>query len=209
MNKQSPYGAYRLYLALKKHFTTKYDYHRYSGKITAKKSSFEKRRDKYFFEKLARKFTHDELESLLVSNFIVNPNLWIGDIANAADATDVNTQRIARLETLSWTYSEELKMIKKFIVDNDIRFMDLLIDNKNNYNHPWILKFLLREYISIETFVILDSIGNMIKILDNNLADDEVWQAKKLILTKYRPFLEYDFDKFKTITTEILSRKHV
>ena len=40
------FKAYKLYLAVKNHFTTSYDYFKYNGKVNAKEDSFLKRRDK-------------------------------------------------------------------------------------------------------------------------------------------------------------------
>ena len=48
--------CYQMYLGLKLHFTTDYDYKKYSGKTSATKASFLKRRDRNFFAKTARKY---------------------------------------------------------------------------------------------------------------------------------------------------------
>ena len=50
-----PFDAYKSYLSLKNHFTKeKYDYHKYCGKSRATVQSFYKRKDRFWFEKLAR-----------------------------------------------------------------------------------------------------------------------------------------------------------
>ena len=51
-----PFDVYQKYLAMKNHFSNKggYDYHQYNGKVRANKTSFEVRRDKYFFYKLSK-----------------------------------------------------------------------------------------------------------------------------------------------------------
>ena len=41
--------AYQMYLGLKLLFTSDYDYNQYGGKTRASKSSFLKRKDRYFF----------------------------------------------------------------------------------------------------------------------------------------------------------------
>ena len=49
-----PFDAYKQYLSLKNHFTKeKYDYHKYCGKSRATVQSFYKRKDRFWFEKLA------------------------------------------------------------------------------------------------------------------------------------------------------------
>ena len=51
------YEVYKMYLALKQHFTNdKYDYRKYRGRVNASEKAFEERRDRYFFKKLATKY---------------------------------------------------------------------------------------------------------------------------------------------------------
>ena len=59
------FNAYKLYLAVKNHFTTNYDFFKYNGKVNAKEDSFLKRRDKFFFAKLQRKYNNDQLRETL------------------------------------------------------------------------------------------------------------------------------------------------
>ena len=43
------FEVYKMYLALKQHFTKeKYDYHKYRGKVRASEDAFEQRHDRYF-----------------------------------------------------------------------------------------------------------------------------------------------------------------
>ena len=51
-----PFDAYRCYLSLKNHFTKDhYDYIKYRGKTRATHQAFYKRKDRFWFEKFARK----------------------------------------------------------------------------------------------------------------------------------------------------------
>ena len=68
MTSREGYDAYCLYLAINNHFHTEsYDYFKYNGKVSAKLESFMKRKDKYHFAKLARKY-NGELKDFLVAN---------------------------------------------------------------------------------------------------------------------------------------------
>ena len=50
--KVTPFETYQSYLSMKNHFTNrKYDFFRYGGKSSATVTSFNKRKDKYWFEK--------------------------------------------------------------------------------------------------------------------------------------------------------------
>ena len=64
----TPFDTYQHYLSLKNHFTNpKYDFFRYGAKTRASVSSFNKRRDKYWFEKTSRKYNDEEVVKFLVS----------------------------------------------------------------------------------------------------------------------------------------------
>ena len=79
----TPFETYQHYLSLKNHFTNpKYDFFKYGAKTRASVTSFNKRKDKYWFEKTSRKYSDEEVVDFLVSNFAAsdNPqNLWIGE----------------------------------------------------------------------------------------------------------------------------------
>ena len=48
------FECYSTYTALKLHFTSDYDYFKYNGKCNVTLSSFNKRKEKFFFKKLSR-----------------------------------------------------------------------------------------------------------------------------------------------------------
>ena len=57
----SPFETYQAYLGIKNHFNNpKYDYFKYK-KTRATLTSFNKRKDKYFFEKSSRKYMTKKL----------------------------------------------------------------------------------------------------------------------------------------------------
>ena len=58
--KVTPFETYQSYLSMKSHFTNrKYDFFRYGGKSRATMASFNKRKDKYWFEKTSRKYSNN------------------------------------------------------------------------------------------------------------------------------------------------------
>ncbi len=57
------FEVYTMYVAMKAHFKTKsYDFVEFGGRIRSRVSSYEKRKDKYYFEKLARKYNEQEVK---------------------------------------------------------------------------------------------------------------------------------------------------
>ena len=67
-----------MYLILKLHFTTDYDYTRYGGKTSANGNIFLKRKRQKFFARVAKKYDDKALE-YYVSNFVKSPKGWLGD----------------------------------------------------------------------------------------------------------------------------------
>ena len=71
----TPYECYVDYLALKRHFTTEsYDYFKYKGKVSAKKDAFDKRKDKFFFEKLSR---NRDPHGIILANLLKSNDIWV------------------------------------------------------------------------------------------------------------------------------------
>ena len=70
-------------------------------------------------------------------------------------------------------------------------------------NHPILLRFLLQNKIKIETIIILDSILGFTRYWDAKL-DDIIWDEKKKLIQNYKSFVQYDFEKCKKLTKEIL-----
>jgi hypothetical protein len=72
------FNAFKIYMGLKAHFNSDYDFTKYGGKTRASKSSYLQRKDKHFFGKVARKYG-DETQDFFVSNFLRNEKGYIGE----------------------------------------------------------------------------------------------------------------------------------
>ena len=84
-----PFDCFRLYLAVKMHFKSPtYDYQKYLGKVNVKEDTFNKRKDKWFFVKLAKTFAEEDMLDLVVSNFLENDNVYVTHLLNA-EAKDI------------------------------------------------------------------------------------------------------------------------
>ena len=66
-----PFEVYKLYLAVKLHFTKKdYDIIKYRGKVRIKEETYKKRKDLVSIKKLARDYTREEVINFLIANFV-------------------------------------------------------------------------------------------------------------------------------------------
>ena len=196
--KVTPFETYQSYLSMKSHFTNqKYDFFRYGGKSRATMTSFNKRKDKYWFEKTSRKYSDGEIVDFLLANFVTtdNPkNLWIGEIINSGERTYADWMR--RKQSISYLFKEESE---KLLEESNLE--QLFECGKG---HPIILKRFLGGDISLETFVIFDIIFSFSDKFDEKLLDP-VWETVSLKITKYKPFLNINVFNFKKILREIVN----
>jgi hypothetical protein len=194
----SPFECYQHYLSLKSHFTNpKYDFFKYGGKSRATLTSFNKRKDKYWFEKSSRKYSDKEIVDYFLANFLAadNPqNLWIGEIINSGERTYSDWMR--RQQSLSYIFKEQSEQMLSESNLNEV------LDASRQ--HPPILKKFLGGKICIETLVIYDIIFQFGNVFDKKLLDP-VWETVSLKIKKYKPFLNIDKFQYKKLLREIVN----
>jgi hypothetical protein len=180
--KVTPFETYQTYLSMKSHFTNpKYDFFKYAGKSRATVTSFNKRKDKYWFEKTSRKYSDQQILDFLLSNFVNanNPqNLWIGEIINSGEKN--YSEWMKRQQSLTYLFKEQ---------SNKLLFEKNLDEVLNcSKGHPVILKRYLGGDLS----------------LDKKLKDP-VWETVSLKIKKYIPFININVFNYKKILKEVIS----
>ena len=197
MLKVGPFDTYKTYLSLKNHFTSKtYDYHKYCGKSRASVQSFYKRKDRFWFEKLARQKDDKEIENFFIANFVScsDPQtLWIGEIIRNGETSYTSWQK--KVQSLSYIFKQESKSLF------DEHKVDDVFDCSKG--HPIILKKFLSGKISLETLVIYDRIFLFRNNFDKKM-DDPVWETVSLKMKKYSPFLNIDVFRFKKLLKQVV-----
>ncbi len=192
-----PFDSYKTYLSLKNHFTKdNYDYFKYCGKSRATLQSFYKRKDRMWFEKVARQKTDQEVIDFFVSNFVScnDPEtLWIGEMIKEGETRYQNWQK--KIQSLSYIFKEESQSLFE-----ENKFEDVF---KCSKGHPILLKKFLNGKISLETLVIYDRIFLFGNKFDKKL-QDPVWQTVSRRIKKYNPFLNIDVFRFRKILKEIV-----
>ena len=198
MLKVTPFETYQHYLSLKNHFTNpKYDFFKYGAKTRASVTSFNKRKDKYWFEKTSRKYNDKEVVEFLVSNFVSadNPqNLWIGEIINSGERTYAD--RMRRQQSLTYLFKEQSN---ELFLENELE--DVFNCSKG---HPILLKRFLSGQLSLETLTIYEKIFGFSKNFDKKLLDP-VWETVSLKLKKYSPFINIDVFNYRKILRSIIN----
>ena len=197
-SKVTPFETYQAYLGMKSHFTNpKYDFFRYGGKSRATMTSFNKRKDKYWFEKTSRKYSDQEVIDFLLSNFVnaTNPqNLWIGEIINSGERTYAEWKM--RQQSLTYMFTEQSENL---LLETDLE----KVFNCSK-GHPIVLKKYLGGEISLETLSILEKVFSFKGKFDKKLKDP-VWETVSMNLKKYLPFLNINVFQFKKILRDIVN----
>ena len=187
------FEVYKIYLAIKLHFTSKnqsYDFHKHNGRTTARLETFTKRRDRYFFHKLSKSYNDNSIVDYFLSNFVSNTNLWVGDIIGKS-GDDHYKEWSKKLEALYYYYEQDLE----YMLEQNIEFDDIF--TSKNGQHPPILKMFLSKRINFETFILLDDILSFSKQLNKNISEKVLWPKLYDRMIRYKPFLRYNVTKYK------------
>ena len=196
MTNSTGFAAFALYNSLKLHFTSdSYDYFKYNGKTNVSQDSFLKRKDKYTFYRLSRKYSLEELRNFYVANFLQGDK-WVGDM-NTADGEQVY---------IKW---QKTQQSLTYIFENDIIYLFDKYKPKEMFelsgNYPNLLKELMEDNIHIETIVYMNMMMGFLKVWKKEITDDIIWPNWELKMRKYQPFI-FDQDKIQKFE-DILKEK--
>jgi hypothetical protein len=188
-----PFDAFRFYQSIKLHFESDtYDAIKYNYKTSAKPNTFWKRKDKYFFAKVGKRFnTVPDLVSYYVSHFI-NDTKWIGEMIH--DDAPYN-QWLKTNQSISYIFEQDLYKLK----EEFDQFDDLFNINV----HPNIVSKYLQGEISLETVVIINNLVGFIRKADKQITETIVWPDVSRKIRKYAAFLQYDIVKMKNIILKV------
>lgn len=185
-NTKDAYEMYVYYLAMKRHFTSSYDYHKYNGKINASITSFETRKDKFFFYKLSKR---SDAKDFILANMVNDPKIWIGDIVGE-EGEKVFTEWTKKQQSLSYVFKTELGKLDEDFDSNLIT---------KDGQHPKLLRLHTTGNISQETLIIIDDLTNVFSYWSKKVLDKIIFPDILNRCNKYKPFLNYDKTKMKNI----------
>ena len=175
-----PIDIFLMYCAMKAHFGKgDYDYIKYGGRTKISRKSFWKRKDRYFFVKLSKKYDNPKvIQNWFLANFIEDKR---GYIANFSD------ENYESWKDRHKNFLDEFSMEMAPLIHN----FEPLFEQKD-YEHPKLLKEYLGKRVSIETIIILDKLLGYGKKWDRNLSKDIVWPDIKKLMKNYERFLTID-----------------
>lgn len=195
------FEVYRMYLAIKQHFATDtYDFFRYNGKVRANETSFQKRKDVYFFKKLASKYSAEDVLYYLLSNFIVD---FRGYVRNFSD--DVYKKWKTTQESFTYRFKQDVdRLLDEVGFPYEENFDKLFLVEPNK--HPVLLKSFYANEIALETMAVFEHCLGYVKNFDKQISDP-VWLETRSKITKYIPFLSIDCNRYKKVILETIKSK--
>jgi len=194
----SGFDAYKTYLAVNNHFRNKsYDYFKYNGIVKANQESYTARKDRYFFEKMGKRFDHDELLKYLVSNFCESSDGWVGELLTG-EKEIVYKKWKKRIESLTYSFEQDVDLLRERVEDFNILFV------ASGKSHPFLYKAYLMNKISLETMLILEYLVGYSRLWEKQ--SDMMLSEFVITLNKYKPFffhfVQPQKDKWKKIVLD-------
>ena len=203
------FRAWKTYHGMYLHFTGSYDYFKYFGNAPwGTLASMEKYFAKFehqtgfswqrgFFTSLGKKMIkeHDLIYYYL-------SQLTRGKNYPSEFLDDYYDEYRIKMESFTLHLQRNMKVVVEYMKEYDLKFNELF--ECDGINHPPILKLLLGEDISLETFTVLDIILGFTNIVDKKLIDP-IWRDQKTLCYNYKPFLEVNVDEKRRQIRKVLN----
>jgi len=202
------FKAWKTYQAMYLHFTGSYDYFKYYGNaswgtIASMEKSFAKFEhqtgfswQRGFFTSLGKKYV---VELDLIYYYL--SQITIGKMYPTEFLDDYFIDYKNKMESFSLHLQRNMKVVVEYMKEYNLKFNELF--ESEGINHPPILKLLLGDDISLETFTVLDICLDFTKALDKKLIDP-IWRDQKTLCYNYKPFLEVNVDEKRKLIRKVL-----
>jgi hypothetical protein len=182
------FDAWRISSTIKMHFESeRYDAFRFCFK--AKNISprvFEQRNDRYFFDKLVKRYhKEDEIRRYAFANIFFGNNTWIGGMEDHH-----YVDYCKRLQTFSYRLKGNLKNLPQVPLD------DLLVPT--NGKLPIIIQRALEGDLMMEIPLVLNGLTGFIAKIKGKVNDALLWPELSMKLIKATPFISIDIDLNKS-----------
>ena len=178
------FKAYRLYLAIKLHFTSeKYNVFQSRARVNATFAAFERRADRVMFARLARLYPREpDLIKFLAANFLYG-HVPLYDVTTAA----TNLRKfVARREAMSYNFMSDLRYLDEMSSDKRIPLNEMI-------RNPVIMMNVVgTESITIETVCILHDLLDITKSWDPDDVTLIVWREEIIRIRKSTRFIRYN-----------------
>jgi hypothetical protein len=182
---ETGFKAYTTYLALKRHFTSSYDYHKYNGKVNASFESFSIRKDAFTFQRLGKQ---RDFEGLILSNIVIDKKVWAGNLLDDS-CRQIYLDWKKRQDSITHHFKSSLS-----ILDEDFKSNFIV----HNGQYPHLVDLHLQKRISMEVFAVLVKLTNSKPYWDEKVVDKVIFPDIMTKIDKYIPFINYSNEKMSS-----------
>lgn len=189
------YKVYKYYMAIKLHFTNpKYNVFETRGLVKGTRDTFNKRNDRFIFEKLGNRFPSDkDCIQFFVANFAYSEDTaFYGD-----EADDIFDTWRKRKESISKVFIDDLANIMNHCEISKLKKENIFIGSDGEL--PVLLTLFMGGKVTIETLRIIDDIEPYLDLWNNNQTIKIVMGDKLLRTEKLKGFVKYDSEKISKI----------
>lgn len=185
----SDYEAYKLYVAVKLHFTTSYDVFKYNGRVNCPVAAFNKRNDRKLFNKLAERFNKPKD---IIEYYVANFAYGNSNVIYSMDEAEENYETwMKRKESITYEFSKQMNFLLTYLENNNKTYQQLF---SIETGVPELLTLYMRGDIHLETLVIIDEYENFLPSWEPLIL---IWGEQLQILNKVKRFVRFDKDKLK------------
>lgn len=186
--------VYMMHQALKRHFTSSYDFFKYNGKV--KIGDTRRKHSDHVYSRLSTTLQDKDVQPFLVAHMLQDPNQWIGTMLGS----DVWPEQKKKLLRLHEVYVEDLKTIIAFCAEHDYTLQQVFEAGRH---YPVVIKLCQQGYIELETVVILNRIMNFMQEANVEFKDDIIFEGFYERLQNYDPFVRVNMGRFMKTTTNL------
>lgn len=188
------YDACVTHMALRQHMTSKsYDFFKYNGRASMKFATFEKRNDRYYYDKVYKFGTPF---TLLLANVVVDPSLWVGDIVSEQGMSRYYDY-VKRNEGLTYLFQNDIMLIDEH--DAKSAFVSA------NGQLPKVIVLFLQNKITFETLCLLTELTKVFRYWTRTLSSNYMAEDILFRIERYTPFINADREKISRIFLERFS----
>jgi len=197
-NSSTGFEVYQMYLAMKAHFNQKdYDYNKYNGKVSVKYDTFKRRKDRWHFEKISKKYRGDSFHFLL-SNFIENKSFWAGRAMDKKH-DEIYNKWMGYVEGKDYMFETDIRTLQEYCESSEKSFDDLFEAKPGK--HPIIYKLYKQNHIHYYTLCLMAVITRFHTKVDELNPFDPVWKQESERIEKTLAFCHID-EKMATVVNK-------
>lgn len=196
--------VFQMYLAVKHHFTSEYDFFRYKGRLNSKACSYENLVSKPYYNairKLSRTYEAKQLCEYFVSNMLINEGAYLYDVE--AEGKRIYHDFIRRKESRTYIFKQDINRV----------CMELEKKQQSNFwnsvevhdgQHPLLFRMFVGSYLAPETMCLLYKINDYLTEWDAKVSDTIFYPVVSRQIRKLSPFIMIkDLDPYVSLVSDV------